>query len=100
GRFREAMALHYRMLPLNDMLFLETNPGPLKAALAMMGKIEPIYRLPLCLPSPENCRRIRNVLETAGFDLPAADAVLAAAGRACPAAGAAGRTTTMEAFAC
>jgi 4-hydroxy-tetrahydrodipicolinate synthase len=54
-------------LPLNDALFIETNPGPLKYALSLLGKIAPEIRLPLVLPSEENRRRIRRVLQRYGL---------------------------------
>jgi 4-hydroxy-tetrahydrodipicolinate synthase len=47
GRYPEALKAHNRMLPLMNANFLESNPIPVKAALAMMGKIEERYRLPL-----------------------------------------------------
>ncbi len=62
GRWQEAMDLHYRLLPINEALFLETNPGPLKWAMGELGWIAPNYRLPLCEPSPANQERIRAAL--------------------------------------
>ena len=47
-RWAEARALHRRYYRLFNALFLETNPQPVKAALALMGRIEETYRLPLC----------------------------------------------------
>ncbi len=78
GRWQEAMDLHYRLLPINEALFLETNPGPLKWAMGDLGWIAPNYRLPLCEPSPANQERIRAAL--AQYDLsnmPVAKAVRA-----------------------
>ncbi len=54
GRWAEAIDLHYHLLPLNDALFLETNPGPLKWAMGRLGRINPYLRLPLCEPSAEH----------------------------------------------
>ena len=48
GRWDEAQALHRTLFPLFRDLFLDTNPIPVKAALAMMGRIEEVYRSPLC----------------------------------------------------
>ena len=48
GDLEKARRLHARMTPLIDALFIETNPVPVKAALAMMGKISYELRLPLC----------------------------------------------------
>ncbi|HXE58761.1 MAG TPA: 4-hydroxy-tetrahydrodipicolinate synthase [Gemmatimonadales bacterium] len=47
GDFAAARALHFRLLPLMQANFLESNPGPVKAALALMGRIEDVLRLPL-----------------------------------------------------
>lgn len=47
GKWDEARALHYKLLPLMELNFIESSPGPVKAALAMMGLIEESYRLPL-----------------------------------------------------
>jgi 4-hydroxy-tetrahydrodipicolinate synthase len=66
-RVQEAIDLHYRLLPLNEVLFIETNPGPLKFAMSRLGLIEPNYRLPLCEPSKENRRRIEAVLNSYGL---------------------------------
>lgn len=48
GDLEKAKQLHYKMIPLIDTLFIETNPVPVKAALSMMGLIEYELRLPLC----------------------------------------------------
>ena len=57
GRWAEARALHYQYYNLFTDLFIETNPVPVKAALAMMGRIEETYRLPLC-PMEEKTRAV------------------------------------------
>lgn len=67
GDVQGALDLHYHLLPLNEVLFVETNPGPVKYALGLMGRISPELRLPLVLPSQTNRRRIREVL--AGYGL-------------------------------
>ncbi|MBN1548111.1 MAG: 4-hydroxy-tetrahydrodipicolinate synthase [Syntrophaceae bacterium] len=48
GDLEKARQLHYKMIPLIDSLFIETNPVPVKAAMSMMGLIEYELRLPLC----------------------------------------------------
>ena len=58
----KAKELHYKMRPLMDALFFETNPIPSKAALSMMGKIEYELRLPLCRMSDANYERLRKVM--------------------------------------
>ncbi len=62
GDFDRARAAHYRLLPLMRGNFLETNPIPVKAALAMMGLIEENYRLPLVPPRAETRERLRAIL--------------------------------------
>ena len=62
GKWDEARALHYRLLALMETNFIESSPGPVKAALAMMGLVEESYRLPL-VPIQEKSRaRLREVL--------------------------------------
>ncbi|PTX64602.1 4-hydroxy-tetrahydrodipicolinate synthase [Melghirimyces profundicolus] len=63
GDVKRAQELHYELMPLNDVLFKDTNPAPLKAALGMMGKIHPKLRLPMDLPSQELQEEIRGVLK-------------------------------------
>ena len=63
GRFDEARKLHYRLEPLNASMFIETNPIPVKTALAMMGKIQEEFRLPLCEMAPANKEKLRKVLK-------------------------------------
>ncbi len=64
GDFAEARSLHYRYLQLMDINFIESNPIPVKAAMAEMGLLQPNWRLPLVPPKPENLERIRAVLES------------------------------------
>jgi 4-hydroxy-tetrahydrodipicolinate synthase len=67
GDFAGARALHRKYLPLMDVNFVETSPMPVKAALAIMGLIEPVWRLPLVPPKPETVARIQSVLESLGL---------------------------------
>lgn len=62
GKWQEAQELHYEMLPLNDAIFWEINPVPVKTALGMMGKISPEVRLPLSPLSAKNHERLRKLL--------------------------------------
>jgi 4-hydroxy-tetrahydrodipicolinate synthase len=64
GDFAEARRLHYSYLALMDINFIESNPIPVKAALAEMGLLQPVWRLPLVSPKPENLARIRAILES------------------------------------
>ena len=67
GRFAEATDLHYHLLDINDVLFVETNPGPLKWILGRLGRITPHLRPPLCEPSPPNQERITEVMARYGL---------------------------------
>lgn len=67
GRAEEARALNARLSPLFDILFVETNPIPVKAALALMGKITCEYRLPLCQLSPANYEKLKKALQSFGL---------------------------------
>jgi 4-hydroxy-tetrahydrodipicolinate synthase len=67
GRWDEARDLHYRMLELNDILFIEVNPVPLKTALALMDLCEREWRLPLGPMLPANEARLRETLARYGI---------------------------------
>ena len=67
GDFVKARALHYRLYPLFRDLFIETNPVPVKAALARMGKIDEEYRLPLCPLAPANAAKLDATLQALGL---------------------------------
>jgi 4-hydroxy-tetrahydrodipicolinate synthase len=64
GDFAEARRLHFQYLSLMDINFVESNPIPVKSALAEMGLLQPVWRLPLVSPKPENLARICAVLES------------------------------------
>ena len=64
GRIEQARELHFRLLPLMRANFVDTNPIPAKAALAMMGLIEEQYRLPLTPLADAERRRLRDLLAT------------------------------------
>ena len=67
GKWDEARALHYRLLPLMEANFIESSPGPVKAAMALMGLLEENLRLPL-VPVQEKTRtRLREVLNELGL---------------------------------
>lgn len=67
GDFAAARAIHRRIHPLMEVNFVESNPVPVKAAMAQMGLLEPVWRLPLVAPKAENEVRIRAVLESLGL---------------------------------
>ncbi len=64
GKFDEARKIHFSLEPLNASMFIETNPIPVKTALAMMGKIKEEFRLPLCEMSQPNKEKLRGVLKS------------------------------------
>ena len=62
GDWTAARALHYRLLPLMEGNFIESNPGPVKAAMALLGLLEEQFRLPL-VPVQESTRaRLKEIL--------------------------------------
>jgi 4-hydroxy-tetrahydrodipicolinate synthase len=67
GDFEAARQIQRRFLALMNVNFVESNPIPVKAAMAMMGLLEPVYRLPLCPPAEASRARIEKVLEEAGL---------------------------------
>jgi 4-hydroxy-tetrahydrodipicolinate synthase len=62
--FPAARQLHRRYLSLMEVNFVESNPIPVKAAMAELGLLKPVWRLPLVAPGRENMARIRAVLES------------------------------------
>ncbi len=64
NNFPAARQLHRRYLPLMEINFVESNPIPVKAAMAEMGLLKPVWRLPLVPPGRENHARIRAILES------------------------------------
>jgi 4-hydroxy-tetrahydrodipicolinate synthase len=67
GRWDEARELHYRWLPLMDVNFVESSPGPVKAALALLGLLEENLRLPLVPVTEKTRARVREVLSELGL---------------------------------
>ncbi len=67
GDIEKGRQAHFDLFELSRAMFLETNPIPVKAALGLMGKIQPEYRLPLCPPSDDNMNKLKKVLEAYGL---------------------------------
>jgi 4-hydroxy-tetrahydrodipicolinate synthase len=67
GDFEAARRIQARYLPLMNVNFVESNPIPVKAAMALMGLLEPVYRLPMCPPGAASAAKIEKVLETVGL---------------------------------
>ena len=63
GDFAAARAVHAKWLPLMEVNFVESNPIPVKAAMALMGLLEPVWRLPLVPPGPNSMTKIEKVLQ-------------------------------------
>jgi 4-hydroxy-tetrahydrodipicolinate synthase len=63
GDFHGARRLHARLYPLMTVNFIEANPGPVKAAMAAMGLLEEVYRLPMVPPRPASREQIMRVLQ-------------------------------------
>jgi 4-hydroxy-tetrahydrodipicolinate synthase len=67
GDWKRARDLHYRLFPLARAAFLETNPVPIKEAMAMAGMLEPEFRLPMCRMSEANREKLRTILKPYGL---------------------------------
>jgi 4-hydroxy-tetrahydrodipicolinate synthase len=63
GDWVTARRMHYELLPLFKAIFIETNPIPIKAALAMKGMIVETYRLPMCAMAPKNRESLQATLK-------------------------------------
>jgi 4-hydroxy-tetrahydrodipicolinate synthase len=66
-KHEKARALHYKLEPLNYAMFIETNPIPVKTAVAMMGKIREEFRLPLCEMSDANREKLKKTIRDFGL---------------------------------
>jgi len=64
GKVWDARRYHYELHKITRALFLEPNPVPVKTALAIMGKIKPVFRLPLCRMNPTNIVLLKNELKS------------------------------------
>ncbi|SMO63414.1 4-hydroxy-tetrahydrodipicolinate synthase [Balnearium lithotrophicum] len=67
GNWEKASEIHREIYPLSKVLFIDTNPIPVKTALWMMGRMEKEFRLPLCPTTPEKEEKIRKVLKEYGI---------------------------------
>ena len=70
NQWEAARRIHRKYLPLMQANFIESNPIPVKAVLAMMGRIEEVYRLPLCPMKKENRARLEKIATEAGLMMP------------------------------
>lgn len=67
GDWKRARELHLKLFPLSQAMFIETNPIPVKTALAMMGKIREEFRLPLCSMVEANRKKLEAALRNYGL---------------------------------
>ncbi len=67
GKMEEALKFHYKMEPLHSLMFIETNPIPVKTSLALMGKINEEFRLPLCSMADANKDKLKKALKDYGL---------------------------------
>ena len=67
GDFPGARTLHQRLLPLMQVNFIESNPIPVKSAMASLGLLNEVYRLPMVPPRPASKQKIDAVLQTLGI---------------------------------
>jgi 4-hydroxy-tetrahydrodipicolinate synthase len=67
GNFKRARELQRKYQALMEINFIETSPGPVKFAMARMGLLEPVWRLPIVAPQPASQQKIEAVLEPLGL---------------------------------
>jgi len=67
GNFKRARELQRKYQALMEINFIETSPGPVKFAMARMGLLEPVWRLPIVAPQPASQQKIEAVLESLGL---------------------------------
>jgi 4-hydroxy-tetrahydrodipicolinate synthase len=67
GDFAEGRRIHYRLLRLMNLNFVESNPIPVKAAMALMGLCEESFRLPMCPPTEATREAMRAALKELGL---------------------------------
>jgi 4-hydroxy-tetrahydrodipicolinate synthase len=67
GDFTKAREVQRKYLALMEVNFVESNPIPVKAAMALMGLLEPVWRLPMCAPSQASLSKIEAVLAELGL---------------------------------
>jgi 4-hydroxy-tetrahydrodipicolinate synthase len=67
GDFAAARAIQRKYFDLMQGNFFESNPGPVKAAMAMMGLLEPVFRLPLVPPTEATCAKLESILQATGL---------------------------------
>jgi 4-hydroxy-tetrahydrodipicolinate synthase len=67
GDYDGARRIQARYLPLMNVNFVESNPIPVKAAMGLMGLLDPVYRLPMCPPGTASLAKIEKVLESVGL---------------------------------
>jgi 4-hydroxy-tetrahydrodipicolinate synthase len=70
GDYAGARLIQRKYFELMQANFIESNPGPAKAAMAMMGLLEPVFRLPLVAPTEANRAKLEAILRSSGL-LPA-----------------------------
>ena len=69
GNIKEAQSIHYELMDINDTLFIDTNPMPVKAALHLMGKIESEVRAPLVRLSSNNLEKLKKIMISHGLPI-------------------------------
>jgi 4-hydroxy-tetrahydrodipicolinate synthase len=67
GDWEEARALHYRLLPLMEANFIESSPGPVKAAMTLLGLLSENLRLPLVPVQEKTRERLKEILLELGL---------------------------------
>ena len=68
GDYAAARKMHHRLVPMMLGNFIESNPGPVKFAMAAMGLCEEVYRLPMVSPRPASQDKMRALLKELGIE--------------------------------
>ena len=67
GNLEKARKIYYKLMPLVNAMFIETNPIPVKTSMGLMGMLEPTLRLPMCAMSEANVVKLKKVLKEYGL---------------------------------
>lgn len=67
GNLKKAQEIHFRLLPLTKAIFIETNPGPIKTAMGLLGMCDPALRLPMVNVAGDNLVKLQKALKDYGL---------------------------------
>ena len=67
GNMEEARKMHYELLPIFQVMFIETNPIPVKTAMVLKGMIKEVFRSPMCSMNTTNKEKLTSILKASGI---------------------------------